>query len=798
MPALYQNLGLGGRSRKPVPGSSISLDTFDGDLGTRPGSFSKTEAEISYSPLSPLIQGSPFSFDNPEAYSSGFNSGTNNESRGWFRFGKQPSRKANRSCSERKPTGWKLGTTIAAGLTLIILLGNSSLLAAFGAQLRRNGYTGNIAPAKSGDCTYIKKLGIVVHLVINVVSTLLLGASNYCMQTISAPTRRDVDKAHARGIYLDIGVPSVRNLRFIQKKRLFFWFCLGLTSIPLHLVYNSIFFVSTVNNLYPIYIANEAFTTGASWNKTMFKTAPGQVDTPESIQNRLMHTDQFEKLPNDDCLNAYAKTLVEDRGAVVVVVEDPRNCSTFTDFLYNYYSDRCLNAEATSLYAQYNYATGFLATTKLTNWYGWLCSQETYYYDYQIHYQQISKLCSDGAWKDQLSPNEWTLGGAKVKYCLSEKIAPKCHLQVALSLIGVVIAFNAVKVIVISIMAASNLINQEPLVTVGDAAASFIQRPEPTTKGMCMLSAREIINSHEGEVIPAKEYQPQPMKRSAAVSWRRWIVASLMTLTALIVILGLLGYAVATLNSNYGKGDFNSLWSLGVGALTPHTMVESWGVPGTGEAAVIATVLITNMPQLLLSFLYLILNGVVTAMSAASEWSNYGYNLHRPLRVSFPTGGQRSTFFLQLPYRYSVPMMALSVLMHWLISQSFFIAQIYEMRTWRLTSDQKQNPTTTQDADITTTAAYSPMAIFLTAFVVAIVFMLAVVIGRLRLREGMPLAGSCSAAISASCHVLEGTSIYEPVKWGVVIPPEEGKDGVGHCTFSNYHVDCLEPGKRYA
>lgn len=56
------------------------------------------------------------------------------------------------------------------------------------------------------------------------------------MQCLSAPTRKEVDEAHAKGKWLDIGVPSVRNLTSIPKLRLGMWVGLGLTSLPLHLM----------------------------------------------------------------------------------------------------------------------------------------------------------------------------------------------------------------------------------------------------------------------------------------------------------------------------------------------------------------------------------------------------------------------------------------------------------------------------------------------------------------------------------------------------------------------------------
>lgn len=48
----------------------------------------------------------------------------------------------------------------------------------------------------------------------------------------------------------------------------------------------------------------------------------------------------------------------------------------------------------------------------------------------------------------------------------------------------------------------------------------------------------------------------------------------------------------------------------------------------------------------------------------------------KPLRVSEPRGIQRSSFFISLPLRYGIPLYATSGLMHWLISQSLFLARI--------------------------------------------------------------------------------------------------------------------------
>lgn len=87
-----------------------------------------------------------------------------------------------------------------------------------------------------GPCDKIRSWNTWLHLIINILGTILLSGSNYCMQCLSAPTRSEVDQAHAKGVWLDIGVPSTRNLRFIGKRRVIVWAMLGLSSVPLHLL----------------------------------------------------------------------------------------------------------------------------------------------------------------------------------------------------------------------------------------------------------------------------------------------------------------------------------------------------------------------------------------------------------------------------------------------------------------------------------------------------------------------------------------------------------------------------------
>lgn len=83
-----------------------------------------------------------------------------------------------------------------------------------------------------------------------------------------------------------------------------------------------------------------------------------------------------------------------------------------------------------------------------------------------------------------------------------------------------------------------------------------------------------------------------------------------------------------------------------------------------------------NITQLIFSVIYFVSNGILTAMAQANEWSQYALS-RKGLRVSAaPKGSQRSTYFLSLPYRYSVPFLAFSIIIHWLISESLFLIAV--------------------------------------------------------------------------------------------------------------------------
>ena len=119
------------------------------------------------------------------------------------------------------------------GLTLGVLLINV-LWTCISARVY--GTQDGIGTIFMGDCGRSQLLNVYLHVAINILSTLLLGTSNYCMQLVSAPTREEIDRAHANKTWLDIGVPSIRNVWKLSLSNKVVWAGLAITSAALHLL----------------------------------------------------------------------------------------------------------------------------------------------------------------------------------------------------------------------------------------------------------------------------------------------------------------------------------------------------------------------------------------------------------------------------------------------------------------------------------------------------------------------------------------------------------------------------------
>ena len=231
------------------------------------------------------------------------------------------------------------------------------------------------------------------------------------------------------------------------------------------------------------------------------------------------------------------------------------------------------------------------------------------------------------------------------------------------------------------------------------------------------------------------------------------------------------------------------LWSLGFGDVNSQFLIHLNHGSLSSSTSLVLTGIVANLPQVLLSFLYFSYNGLYTCMLLAEEWGAYAHK-RRFLRVTSPKGGQRSTYRLQLPYRYGVPLLVGSGTLHWLVSQSIFLARINVL-----------DSTGTDVPNVSISACgYSPIAIIFVIVFGFLVVLLGVTNGFRKTKGGMPLAGSCSAAISAACHAPEADASSKRLMWGVVVDDNANSSSrsVGHCSFTSLEVEAPIVGNRYA
>lgn len=230
------------------------------------------------------------------------------------------------------------------------------------------------------------------------------------------------------------------------------------------------------------------------------------------------------------------------------------------------------------------------------------------------------------------------------------------------------------------------------------------------------------------------------------------------------------------------------LWNLGFGQVHRETLITGWFLDRISDrnVGITLSVLIANTPQALLSFLYLCLNGLLTSLFLAEEWSGYDRQ-RKPLRTSTCRGQQRSDYFLSLPFRIAIPLTVVSATLHWLCSQAIFLVIIAHYDALGKVID----------SFAVATCGFSPMAMILTLLVGGSVVLGLIGLGFRRLGSSMPRAGCCSAAIAAACHGSEPDAYLKPLQWGVV-PGSGGESGIEHCCFSSREVTEPVAGKKYA
>lgn len=487
----------------------------------------------------------------------------------------------------------------------------------------------------------------------------------------------------------------------------------------------------------------------------------------------------YDQLDLTECINAYAVDFQTKRRNLIMVIDGDTN-----EFV-----TRLDSKGIEHIVANYTVRTDDP-----------LLDQQGLYYPRQVVCQTAGGVvtCSARGGKTEPGDEKWRPYGQQIASCYSEPIEEMCTYSANLPILAVVIVCNLFKALSMFFVACH--LGGRPLLTVGDALASFLKHPDPTTKGFCLLS-RNRVQSRIWPGDLGEDREPMPPVPSQRWFWasstkRRYCVITLLVicLTATIIFIGIALYSL--------RGSNLSIAAIGLGKLqTANIIVTTFLGKGSATAQIMAAVFTANAPQAILSFLYLNLNAFLTVMWLASEFADYARE-RKPLRCSQPKGRQRGTHFLQLPYKIALPLVAFSALLHWLVSQSIFLAVVAEY-------DPRGD---LYDSVAVASCAFSPLAMILGLLAVVLLFgATGGVAWFRRLDGGIPVAGSCSAAISAACHAPGWDRGLEEkeVMWGV---PREGTGQTGegqgwrggkrrvppHACFTSGEIDMVRQDLVYA
>ncbi|KAH0034207.1 hypothetical protein KCU78_g2310, partial [Aureobasidium melanogenum] len=328
-------------------------------------------------------------------------------------------------------------------------------------------------------------------------------------------------------------------------------------------------------------------------------------------------------------------------------------------------------------------------------------------------------------------------------YAFAHAASGRNAVQLSLHFMIIVIVANLAKTVIMGLVVfKTGLINGSSyLVTCGDAVASFLARPDPNTKGLSTASkpimlgmAAYVEGNHGMRRLTTREVQghggyvwkPQQHCMGSAMTSHRMV----WWCDAMVIALGFsAGFLIDISDIT------NTFAPWGTSSQT------TFGQYPTSTASILLNAWLTSIPQLLFSFTYFNLNGIFTSMALAKEW-NMMASQRKGLRVSHPEMAQRSTYFLQLPYKWAIPLTIAGGSLHWLVSQSVFLVQTDVL-----------SATGERDTDMAFVASgFSSSSYFVLILVFGAIFLAAYVVAMLPLRENIPFGASCSAIISAACH----------------------------------------------
>lgn len=370
--------------------------------------------------------------------------------------------------------GWRAGIALNALLSLVVLVAGIVCLVVAISK-------GFVAAGKSiiytGSCAEASAINWGLHAAVNILVVVLLAGANYAFQVLSSPTRTEIAVAHFRKRWLDIGIPSFRNLAHIESGRTVLAVAILVTAAFTQIIYNAVVFTSQSALDYKIIVVGDSFLSGAQFSNDTSNNS-GSLSRIDILSLQQQATrGELTNLTTSECFQEFGGAFSTTFNAALVITNINSPISSLIQ-----------TSGASSSLSQYG--TG----------------------------NSIADL---------------PLDRSSIKYCLAQRASQQaCEVSMNGPLLGAVILLNVMTVVLI----ASVLFNGsfQPLATLGDAVASFLREPDTTTRGCCLLSKKDVWQGRWG-IDAAKYWLPRDHYWFQTPSLPRWLIAVLAwaSLTAL-------------------------------------------------------------------------------------------------------------------------------------------------------------------------------------------------------------------------------------------------------------------------
>ena len=432
---------------------------------------------------------------------------------------------------------------------------------------KKYGISNGFGDMYQGNCNLVGRYNILLHLGINLVSTLLLGSSNYCAQLLVAPTRSEIDIAHGKKDWLDVGVPSLRNLwkKRIARKRKAAWTLLMISSVLLHLVWNSAVFAARPHSSYRIAVVTSDYLADA-----------GEWPTQNNqTLHMLQNIESLFLLNKTQCIERYISSNPGQMDVLIVAANVT---------MQDHASLAAMNTSSSLLYEYNNFDGG-------TNWIydqGWLCSAFA-----QPGRQPASWCTADFLLAKEVewtvTTYTWVSNGivdkslwVKVDYCLSagvESLDSFCALRYSAGILLIVCVLNLGKCAAIYYTAYIhyrsdvNPREKASLVTVGDAAASFLAEKDHTTAQLSFVSRDDFTGKKWPTKRPPCLHSGLPLgaiRWFNAASCIRWFTTLTLCVAVLVIVAIFLAKGIRSDQRSGLAVDLRSLIAQGLGNPQPY------------------------------------------------------------------------------------------------------------------------------------------------------------------------------------------------------------------------------------